>query len=523
MSEEVRAASAEHQAGQAEREPWLRRYCDLFALAIVAIGFGIRILAAQGRSLNGDEAVHFLLANLPRAGDVYKASLNNAHPPLFFLLLHFWIGLGTSEFFLRLLPVAFGGAFLWVAYRWVLILLGRPVGLMTLVLLSFSPALVALSGQLRDYSLLLLLMTSALAVFERAMERRSPLAMVASSVFLCLAILTHYSAFFVALALFVYGVVRFRTGRFPPGLVRTWAACQAGFGALCLFLAGSHVADLRGSSLERLVMTRMLRAEYFQADQDRLFDFLLRQTAAVFRFLCGSAAAGAIACALAVVGLVILAMKRNSSALLLALPFLFSAGASLMDIYPYGGTRHSVFLLVFASAAIGVTLSALSGGRLWAAFVLVAVLAPVSVSTVLRAPERHGAARMKAAIIEFRAAAPPGSLLFMDLETGRILDYYLERKAWTALRTGLQGFWESSAGGYRIVGSPFWNASEYLLGNELQRFVEVYRIPAGQVIWLIHVGSDYNLSSVVSRRFPGAVFRLVSRFDEIAVVEVVLP
>ena len=194
-----------------------------------------------------------------------------------------------------------------------------------------------------------------------------------------------------------------------------------------------------------------------------------------------------------------------------------------MDIYPYGGTRHSVFLLVFASVAIGITLSALSAGRLWPAVVLVAVLVPVSVSTVLRAPERHGAARMKAAIIEFRAAAPPGSLLFMDLETGRILDYYLERKAWTALRTGLQGFWESSAGGYRIVGSPFWNASEYLLGNELLRFVEVYRIPAGQAIWLIHVGSDYNLSSVVSRRFPGAVFRLVSRFDEIAVVEVVLP
>jgi hypothetical protein len=522
MSEEVRVASAEHQAGAAEREPWLRRYCDHFAFAIVAIGFGIRILAAQGRSLSGDEAVHFLLANLPRASDVYKASLNNAHPPLFFLLLHFWIGLGTSEFFLRLLPVVFAGAFLWVAYRWVLSLLSRSVALMTLVLLSFSPALVALSGQLRDYSLLLLLMTAALALFERAMEKRSALAMVASSTLLSLAILTHYSAFFVALALFVYGLVRLRTGRLPAGIVRTWTACQAGFGALCLFLAGTHVADLRGSSLERLVMTRMLRAEYFQADQDRVLDFLFRQTAAVFRFLCGSAPAGAITCALAVAGLVILATKRNSSALLLALPFLFSAGASLMDIYPYGGTRHSVFLLVFASAAIGVTLSALAGGRIWPAVLLVAVLAPVSLSAVLRAPERLSAARMKAAINEFRAVAPPGSLLFMDLETGRILDYYLERKAWTALRTGLQGFWESSAGGYRIVGSPFWNASEYLFGNELQRFVEVYRIPAGQVIWLIHVGSDYNLSSAVSQRFPGAVFRLVSRFDEIAVVEAVL-
>jgi hypothetical protein len=394
---------------------------------------------------------------------------------------------------------------------------------MTLVLLSFSPALVALSGQLRDYSLLLLLIAAALAVFERAMEKGSQLAIVASSTFLSLAILTHYSAFFVALALFIYGLVCLRTGRLPAGFARTWAACQAGVGALCLFLAGTHVADLRGSSLERLVMTRMLRAEYFQANQDRLFDFLFRQTAAVFRFLCGSATAGAIACALAVAGLVILAMKRNFSALLLALPFLLSAGASLMDVYPYGGTRHSVFLLVFASAAIGVTLSALAAGRLWPAVLLVAVLAPVSLSTFLAAPERHSAARMKAAINEFRAAAPPGNLLFMDLETGRILDYYLERKAWTALRTGLQGFWESSAGGYRIVGLPYWNATEYMLGNELQRFVEVYRIPAGQVIWVIHIGPGYDLSSAVSRRFPGMVLRRVSRLDEMSFVEAVLP
>ncbi len=520
MSEEVRVASAEYRA---EREPWLRRHCDLFASAIVAIGFGIRVLAAQGRSLSGDEAVHFLLANLPRAGDLYKASLNNAHPPLFFFLLHFWAYLGTSEFFLRLLPAVFGGAFLWVAYRWVLILLGRPVGLMTLVLLSFSPALVALSGQLRDYSLLLLLIAAALAAFERAMEKRSALAMVASSTLLSLATLTHYSAFFVALVLFVYGLVRLRTGHLPPDFVRAWAACQAGFGALCLFLAGTHVADLRGSSLERLVMTRMLRAEYFQADQDRLLDFLFRQTAAIFRFLCGSAAAGAIASALAVAGLIILATKRDVSALLLALPFLFSAGASLMDVYPYGGTRHSVFLLVFASAAIGVTLSALAASRLWPAAVLVVVLVPVSLSTVLRAPEHHSAARMKAAIDEFRAAAPPASLLFMDLETGSILEYYLERKAGSIPRAGLQDFWESSAGGYRIVGAPFWNATEYVLGNELQRFVEVYRIPAGQLIWVIHIGPGYDPSAAVSRRFPGAVLRHVSRRDEMAFVEAVIP
>ena len=518
--EDIRVAAEEHRA---TGESWLRRHSELFALAIVAMGFGIRILLAQGRSLTGDEAVHFLLASLPRSLDIYRASLNNAHPPLFFLLLHFWIRLGSSEFFLRLLPATLGGAFLWVAYRWTLSLYGKSAALVTLVLLSFSPALVALSAEVRDYTLLLLLMAAALLLFERSLEKLSPLRVVASAAFLSLAILTHYSAFFVALALWVYGFVRLRRGRLPAGFVRTWAACQAGVGVLCFWLAATHVADLRGSSLERLVMTRMLRPEYFQADQDRLLDFLFRQTAAVFRFLCGSAAAGAVACVLAVVGLVILVLKRNASALLLALPFLFAAGASLLDVYPYGGTRHSVFLLLFASAAIGVALSALSAGRLWPAVVLVAVLAPVCLSTALGAPERQSARRMRAAVEGFRAAAPAGSLLFMDLETGRLLEYYLERKAWTMHGQGLQDFWESSAGGYRIRGTPMWNTTEYLLGNELQRFVDVYRIPAGQAIWVIHVGPGYNLASAVSRRFPGAVIRAASRLDELSFVEAVLP
>lgn len=523
MSEEARVHSAQERARPATRESLLRRHSDLFALAIVAMGLGLRIVSAQGRSLSGDEAVHYLLVNLPRALDVYRASLNNAHPPLFFLVLHFWIRLGSSELFLRLLPATLGGVFLWVAYRWALILLGRSAALMTLVLLSFSPALISLSAEVRDYSLLLLLMTAALLLLERAIEERSALRMAASSAFLSLAILTHYSAFFVVLTLFVYGLVRLKRASLPSAFVKTWAACQAGIGALCLWLAGTHVADLRGSSLERLVMTRMLRAEYFQADQDSLLDFLFRQTAAVFRYLCGSASAGAIACVLAVAGLVILAMKRRISALLLVLPFVFDAGASLVDVYPYGGTRHSVFLLLFAAAAIGVALSFLTAGRLWPAVVLVVVLAPVILSAVLGAPERQSARRLKAGIEGLRAAAPAGSLLFMDLETGRVLDYYLGRKAWTTPGTGLQDFWESSAGGYRIVGSPFWNATEYVLGNELRRFVEVYRIPAGQVIWVVHLGPGYDLSSAVSRRFPAAVLRRVSRLDEISFVETVLP
>ncbi len=196
MSEAIDVPSA--GVGWAGRERVrLYRHSDLFALAIVALGFGLRILSAQGRPLSGDEAIHFLLVRLPRALDADRESLNGAHPPLFFLLLHYWTRLGNSEFFLRLLPVALGS----------ILSLGRlsvdrdpddqSAALGTLVLLSFSPALVSLSAEVRPYALMLLPMSAALLLLEHALDDRSPRRMTASSVFLSLAILTHYSAFFV--------------------------------------------------------------------------------------------------------------------------------------------------------------------------------------------------------------------------------------------------------------------------------------------------------------------------------------
>jgi hypothetical protein len=111
----------------------------------------------------------------------------------------------------------------------------------------------------------------------------------------------------------------------------------------------------------------------------------------------------------------------------------------------------------------------------------------------------------------------------MDQEAGLVLDYYLERKAWTIPGNGLQGFWEGSAGGYRLVGTRIWNATKYQLGNELQKFVEAYRLPAGQPIWVTHVGPNFDLPPAVSQHFPGAVVRRVSESDEMSFVEAVLP
>src|SRR5437773_8619858 len=188
---------------------WLRLHGGSLLLMTGAIGFVLLIAATRNRYLSPDEALHFELVKSPGLLDVYRNSRSNSHPPLFFLLLHLWIGFGRTELWLRLLPAILGFAFLWSLWRWGGCLSGKAAGFFALLAAAFSPACLPLSMGVRNYSLLLLLFALALLQFERAVEDRSTLGMAAFSVVLYLAILAHYSALFLTASLFVYAPIRF--------------------------------------------------------------------------------------------------------------------------------------------------------------------------------------------------------------------------------------------------------------------------------------------------------------------------
>jgi hypothetical protein len=496
------------------------------ALAVAVAGLVLRVAAARGTHLVGDEALDFQMANYPRIVDLYDSTLGNAHPPLFFLLLRFWLPLGRSEMSLRLLPVLCGALLTWVAYRWASELHGRSAGLSMLVLAAFSPALVSLSAQLRGYTLLLLLAAASALSFEKAMRMRSAGWMVASSVFLCLALLTHYSAIFFAAALFVYAAIRVARSvarGMPARLRKTWMVSQLAFGAVMGFLAITHVAHLRGSDLEREVKTRMLRPEYFQAEQDQALTFLVRQTGAVFRFLCGSPARGLAAFVLAVAGVLLLVARREPSAALLSIPFVLNAVAALLGLYPYGGVRQSVYLGLFAFAAIGAAVAAGVTGRPRATIAVVVLIALVLLTNVLPMRKGESKSQMNAVIGKLQEDAVPGSLVFVDRRAGAVLDYYLGRNDRSTERPGREGFRESSAGGYRIFESPIWNFTAASFGGELERFRKVYGLPARAVVWVFNVESRVDFQAEVSRRFPEASLPPSIRSGGISLFAAVLP
>ena len=496
---------------------------DGAALLLVGAGLAVRLLAARGSSLSGDEALHFQLASAPDAAAVYRISLTNAHPPLFLVLLHFWRLVAVSEWGLRLLPLAFGAAFLWTAYRWAASLLGKAAGLGALALAAFLPPLVSLSAEVRAYALLLVLAAAALWQLERAFESSSPGRMTLSAALLALAILTHYAALRVAAAAFVYAAARLYRQRGPRRLAVAWAACQAGIGALFVFLYATHLSQLRGNALEREARADWLRTGYLQAGESPL-RFAGRQTLSLFQFLCSSRAAGVALLALTVAGIWRLARRRNAAAaLLLGSTFLLAAAGGLLDLYPLAGTRHSIDLALFAAAAAGAALAPLLERSPWAALALAAALVPAGLAAARQPARDRPLEPMRRAIGELRSAAPPGAAFFVDSRTAALLGFSLSPQEHDATAERPDRFRERTAGGYRILSSPIWRFDGQAFSAELRRALAARALSRGEPVWLFQADWGYNAAAEISRISPGASFPYFRRFDRIALTEALLP
>ena len=359
-------------------EAWLRERGNAIAAAIAALGIAARVLAARGPFRTPDEALHLQIASAPSLLEAYRNSLYNAHPPLFVLLLHAWKDVAGSDFALRLLPVLFGSLFLWAVWAWARRLLGEGPALLTLAFASFLPSVVAVSSELRGYSLLLCLVAASLAALERALDESSAAATAAFAVLGVLALLSHYAAFRFAAAAFVYSAVRVFVRPRSPRRIAAWAAAFAVLALVAAFLARTHLSQLRGGALEAEVRSTWLAESYFRSGSESVVAFLGRQTLSLFHYAFSATAAGVVALFLFASGVAMLASRRSPAALLLALPVLFAAAGGVLDLYPYGGTRHSVDLVLFTAAGASVALSRWSGDRRWVAVAVAAALAPAA-------------------------------------------------------------------------------------------------------------------------------------------------
>ena len=491
---------------------------NLVAGCILLLGFLLRLWKASGTFLNGDEAMHFLAANKPSLTEAYRASLNLAHPPLLILFLHVWRRLGTSELFLRLPSVIAGTIFCWIFFRWVTRLLGSEAGWVGLLLVSFLPPLIELSAEVRQYPLMLCFLIAAAYALELALERNSGGMMISFFAFLYLAMLTHFSAMLFAGAAGAYSVWRLVSNRSSSRVLAIWIAGQVCAVGLFLVLYQTHISRLRGGPAD-LHMQALLSKSYFHYGHDHLLAFVFARTFGVFQYAFGQLAVGDVAGVLFLAGVVLLLREKSAVGkgqgpssrqlgLLIALPFAINCAAAIADLYPYGGTRHSAFLLPFAIAGFSLSLVKMSRRNLAPA--LVVVLTTIAVCQLFGAPHRPYMRRedqrrvnMTLAMDAIRRQVPPGSMIVVDFQSSFLLRFYLCPDA--APSGSPASEWRTySCGGYRMISANsevnIFSADTFL--PRWREIVTTYNVPPWQDIWIFQAGWDIGLARQLQEKFP---------------------
>ena len=481
---------------------WLLRHSDRIVFLLVAAGFLLRLKAASGTFLNPDEALHFAIANQSSLAAAYRASLTLAHPPLLIVVLHFWRTMGTSELVLRLPSVIAGSAFCWIFFQWLKTALGTATALVGVIFMALLPPMVVLSAEVRQYSLLLLFMACAALLLERALEKTSGWRMALASLSLWLAMLSHYSGLLFAAAFGLYSLVRVVRDHPPAKVVGTWLAGQVGAVVGAIFLYVVQISRLQGGSLAQQAISEWLRRSYFHRGQDNLLAFVFGRSFAVFQFVFGQLLVGDIAGLLFLAGVLFMLQGRfperiSTSArqfgIFLLLPFAVNGALAVVDRYPYGGTRHSVFLSMFALAGIGACLVTVTRGRFRLAVALAAFLVAICYAFGFHHQpyiprEDQSRSRMEQTMQFIRAQIPSVEPIFVDYETNLMLGHYLCGQKPAVI--DVSGFQSFHCAQHEIISAPphFWMFGPDSFPQVWDDLVGTYDLKAGSHVWVVRAG-----------------------------------
>ena len=193
--------------------------------AVVVVGVALRFLTSSHLWL--DEALTVNIAKLPLSR-IPDALRHDGSPPLYYLLLHWWIAaFGAGDIAVRALSAVLAIATLpliWLAGQR---LGGRRVAVAALVLLASSPFASRFATEARMYSLLGLLAVAGYLCLQRLIDRPSLGSAAGVAVASGLLLLTHYWSIYLLATVALMILVRARRRR-DRGALLPLAAMAAG-------------------------------------------------------------------------------------------------------------------------------------------------------------------------------------------------------------------------------------------------------------------------------------------------------
>lgn len=495
----------------------------VLALLLILLGLPFRAALLERFYLDFDESMYFQVAQEPTFAGAWEASRIHTHPPLAFIVYHYWLQVGDSEWILRLPSVLFGCVAAWLCYVWLARVTDRRAALVGLFVLTFAMPVIHVSAQMRSYTMLFTFVFGALLFHDRYLERERWRDLIGEVVCLVLALLTHYATAWIVLTLGVGGLIHAQRRGLGSKGTRAWVVQQVVLVAFCVWLYLSHIRGFVGSETQSEMWKAWLHDNPFGEGFVARMNFTFLSGCKFFRFVYGPI--WMLAAVATFVGAGLLAKQetdRSGSGLaaidrvvLTLLPLGLAAALNVLLIYPLGPTRHSLWLMPFLVLAIAGAVKPLLDRPGRAAQIGLAVLClgwawvypyrtTFQTTTTLTPQLMQETADKIRGTDKVKGWIPKQDLILTDDSTRNVLAYYLGHSSVDRGRDLGHGFHEYQIEGYRVVTIPKFHFFQYSLRDDWEHFTSVVGEQSTQPLWVVYFGFEVkdNDPKSISGRLP---------------------
>jgi mannosyltransferase len=200
-------------------------WTGLAVAGALILATALRLYGIANESLWLDEATSLMLARMDIPSLVQWTALD-IHPPLFYILLHYWRHLGEGEAMLRGLSVLAGVLNVLVIYQLGETLFDRRTGLYAAVLLAVAPFAIWYAQEVRMYAWVTLLLSASVLLALLSWQMRRWMAWVVYVLVTAGALYTHYYAVFGILLENLFFFYLWFRRRMDRRLLGSWLTSQ---------------------------------------------------------------------------------------------------------------------------------------------------------------------------------------------------------------------------------------------------------------------------------------------------------
>ncbi len=197
---------------------------NLGIIILFLLGLLLRACCLGSKSLWYDEALVLLEAQKTLAA-LFQVNTEGIHPPLYRLIMHFWLYLGQSEELVRIPSVIFSAFSIIVGYKTVKLIFNKRVALYTAFFITVSPFHIYYAQEVKSYSLFFLLSLVSLYFFIKIIKENKIGLWLGYILFTTLSVYTHYFGFINIFAQNLFMIFSYK--KYSKDLFKKWIIAQS--------------------------------------------------------------------------------------------------------------------------------------------------------------------------------------------------------------------------------------------------------------------------------------------------------